>query len=206
MDVRLTDQFVGLLQAPIPPMPSVLPEITDSAEKFRVVLLYDRFQAAGRALATYTHLAHELEREFKPDLRVWRMDIAASAAFAERANDDIAAAELIIVAVSGNEPCPAAFRHWQGGAVPGGSASPHGIIALVGAKAGAGRVEGTWNSVLQDGATQIHPDVFVYEPATETTAALPAGCTGTIRSTASIFPRANHPPSGGTECTLPSTP
>jgi hypothetical protein len=144
----------------------------DAIEQFRVVLLYDRFPAAGRALATYSHLAHDLEHEFKPDLRVWRMDLAASEAFAARANDDISAAELIIVAVSGNEPCPAAFRHWSGGAVPGGSASPHGIIALVGADAGTDRIEGTWNSVLQGGATQIHPDVFVYN---EPTAGIPAG-------------------------------
>ena len=103
--------------------PSISASATAAAiEPFRVVLLYDRLPAADRALVTYSHLTHELEHEFKPDLRVWRMDIAASEAFAARANDDISAAELIIVAVSGNEPCPAAFRHWQGGAVPGGSA------------------------------------------------------------------------------------
>ncbi len=135
----------------------------ESSEKYHVVMLYDRVASVGRALATYAHLARDLEDDFKPDLRIWRMDVATSEEYSALASVDIAAAEVIIVTVQANQRCPAAFLHWRGGAGEGGSA-PRGIIVLVETAGEPVPAEGTWNYVLQGAATQIHPEVFVYEP------------------------------------------
>jgi hypothetical protein len=132
--------------------------------RFPVVMLYDHFNSVGKGMATYSYLAHELENEFTPDLRIWRMDVATSAEFSAAANDDIAAAEVIIMTIRGDEPFPAAFRHWKPGADHGGLASPHAVIALIGSVDNVDPAADTWNSVLCDAATRIHPEVFVYEP------------------------------------------
>jgi len=137
-----------------------LPETT---ARFPVVMLYDHFNSVGKAMATYSHLTRELENEFTPDLRIWRMDVATSAQYSAEANDDIAAAEVIIMAMRGNQPFPAAFQHWKGGSVPGVVGSPHGIIALIGSEGSPDPAPDTWDSVLRDSATQIHPEMFVYE-------------------------------------------
>lgn len=143
-------------------MPVMAPP--DTAAKFPVVVLYDHFRSVGKAMATYSHLTRELESDFKPDLRIWRMDVATSAEFSAQASDDIAAAEVIIMTVRGDQPCPEAFLHWTRGAAHGGVAPPHAIVALIGSVDVPEPAAGTWGSVLRAAATQIHPEVFVYEP------------------------------------------
>lgn len=137
------------------------------AESFPVVMLYDHFSSVSVAMATYNRLTRELEGEFKPELRVWRMDVATSPEFSAEANDDIAAAEVIILTVRGDQPWPTAFLHWKEGAVEGGAVSPHAIIVLLEATAGPLSTVESWNSVLRSAATQIHPEVFVYETKTD---------------------------------------
>lgn len=136
------------------------------AESFPVVMLYDHFSSVGVAMATYNRLIRELEGEFKPELRVWRMDVATSPESSAEANADIAAAEVIILTVRGDQPWPTDFLHWKEGAVPGGAVSPHAIILLLeeAGKAPEGGV--SWNTALRSAATQIHPEVFVYETKT----------------------------------------
>jgi hypothetical protein len=136
----------------------------ETAAKFPVVMLYDHFDSVGKAMATYSHLTRELEDEYEPDLSVWCIEDAASAEYSTLANQDIAAAEVIIMTVRGDEPFPAAFQHWKGGTEEGGVAPPNAIIALIGSADNPDPAADTWNSVLRGAATQIHPEVFVYEP------------------------------------------
>lgn len=137
----------------------------ETVEEFPVVMLYDHLSSVGAAMDTFTHLTHELEADFKPELKVWRMDDAASPEFSARANADFAAAEVIIVTVRGNQPWPEAFLQWKEGAGEGiASGSPHAIVALIEAgDDGPSSATVSWNSVLRSAATQIHPEVFVYE-------------------------------------------
>jgi hypothetical protein len=139
-----------------------------TADKFDVVILYDHFASVGRAMAAYSHLTRELENEFSPELRVWRIDIATSPEFAAQADDDIKAAEMVIMAVRGNQPCPVGLQRWTEGAVERGCLPKHALIAIGEATDEPARSAGTWNSVLRSAAAQIQLDVFLWTPlATE---------------------------------------
>ena len=135
-----------------------------SAENFNVVMLYDNLEHVGKAMATYSQLAHELETEFKPDLHIWRMDMALSSEFSAQANHDIEEAEVIIMAVRGNEACPAEFRHWKDGAADGSGVPHRAIIAILESDSELVPAAESWNSVLRGVATEIHPELFVCEP------------------------------------------
>lgn len=132
-----------------------------SAEKFSVVILYERLTYVGKAMSTYLHLRRELIDDYATDFRLWRMDVALTPECWAEAERDIARAALIIVAVDGHRPCPAAFQRWQDGAVRNGSLAPHAIIGLVQGADEPG--PGSWSSILRRVATQIHPEIFVCE-------------------------------------------
>ena len=55
-----------------------------ASEAFDVVILYDHFASAGRAMTAYGLLRQELESELTPAPRIWRIDVAASAEFAPK--------------------------------------------------------------------------------------------------------------------------
>ncbi len=150
---------------------------TEAVGRFPVVMLYDHFSSVGVAMATYTYLIRELENDFKPELRVWRMDVATSPDFAAEANADIAAAEVIIMTVRANQPWPVAFRPWRVGGQGVGD-SPHAIIVILDATdKEAHTTSGSWDSALRSAATQIHPEVFFYEtkPDPEPLVSFPVG-------------------------------
>lgn len=141
------------------------------AEAFNIVVLYERSALLSKAMATCAHLRRELGDAFTLDFRIWRIDVATSEEAAAEADRDIAAADVIVIGVGGNDPFPPALRSWKERAVAGRGGPPRAIIAFVDA-AGESRVAGeTWTSVLRGGATQIHPEIFVWEPAEELSAA-----------------------------------
>jgi len=146
----------------------------ESIEKFPVVMLYDHLSSVSAAMTTFTHLTQELETEFEPELRVWRMDDAASPEFIREANADIASAEVILLSVRGNQPWPKAFQHWKDGTegLPGESmAAPQAVVAVIEAdEDGAPTSLMDWNDILGSGATQIHPEVFVCESKSRSSA------------------------------------
>ncbi len=135
--------------------------IRATAEDFTVVILYERMAYVGKAMATYLHLQRELAGNFAAHFRLWRIDAALTPAFAAEAERDIAAAEVIIMAVNGHQPCPLAFHRWKGGAGHEGGRPPHAIIALMDASDESALTEGSWSNVLRSTATQIHSEVFV---------------------------------------------
>ncbi len=136
-------------------------------ENFNVVILYERLAYVGRAMATYLHLMRQLAGDFTPDFRLWRIDLALAPGMATEAERDIAAAEVIIMALDGRRPCPLAFQRWRGGAGHDGGLPPHAIIALMEASHAAASAVGSWSNVLHDAATQIHAEVFVCDHAGE---------------------------------------
>lgn len=146
----------------LPPRPAM--PLCAPAGNFNVVILYERLAYVGRAMATYLHLMRELAGDFAPDFRLWRMDAALEPAFAAEAERDLAAAEVIIIAVNGHEPCPPAFQRWQAGMGQGGGPPPRAIIALMDATGGPAPAAGSWSNVLRCAATQIHTEVFVFDP------------------------------------------
>ena len=134
-----------------------------TARSFPVVMLYDNYESVGKAMATYSQLTQELESDFQPDLRIWRLDVALSPECAADANHDIEAAEVIIMTVHGNEPCPPEFLHWKEG-MSGGAGVPHrAIIAILESTGEPLPDTDTWSSVLRGVATEIHPELFVCE-------------------------------------------
>ncbi|HEY4247024.1 MAG TPA: hypothetical protein VGM64_09225 [Lacunisphaera sp.] len=139
----------------------------ETTEKFPVVMLYDHLSSVNAAMSTFSHLTDELATEFEPELRVWRMDDAASPEFISEANADITAAELVILTVRGKQPWPDAFLHWKEGPRTGqhaAIASPQAIVALIETDADGLPVAGeSGNVALRSVATQIHPEVFVHE-------------------------------------------
>jgi hypothetical protein len=136
-------------------------------EKLHVVILYDRLDSVGKAMSAYAHLTRELECECEPDLSIWRLDVATSAEFAVKADYDIAAAEIVIMAVRGSQPCPPAFQHWKERAWQDEGAPHRAWIAIVEAADEPAPAAETWSSTLRGAATQIHPEIFVWEPAEE---------------------------------------
>lgn len=138
--------------------------IRATTEDFTVVILYERMAYVGKAMATYLHLRRELADNFAAHFRLWRIETALTPAFAARAERDIAAAEVIIMAVDGRQACPPAFQRWKGGAGHEGGQPPHAIITLMDASAESALTEGSWSNVLRGTATQIHSEVFVCDP------------------------------------------
>ena len=141
------------------------------AGNLNVVILYERLAYVGKAMATYLHLMRDLADDFAPDYRLWRIDLALAPAFAAEAERDIAAAEVIIMAVNGRQPCPPAFQRWTGGEGHGGGQPPRAIIALMEASDEPAPAAGSWSNLLRSAATQIHSEVFVCDPPV-------IGCTG----------------------------
>jgi len=74
----------------------------DTAEKFHVVILHDRFTSAEPAKAAYLRLRRELNGKFAPKLRVWRVEDAKSPIFAARSAGEIKTAEMVIMAARGS--------------------------------------------------------------------------------------------------------
>jgi hypothetical protein len=130
--------------------------------KFNVVVLYDHITSAGRAMAAYWHLTRELESEFMPDLRVWRIDVAASPECAAQADVEIAAAEMVIMAIHANQTFPPALLRWTEGAGDGRSPCHRALIAIIEAIDESALSAGPLNRILQSTAAQIHPDVFLW--------------------------------------------
>ena len=144
-----------------------------SPEVFHVVVLYERSTLVGKAMATCSHLRHELGDAFDLDFRLWRIDLATSPEHAVQADHDIAAADVIVIGVAGNEPCPPAFRRWRDAALSGDGGPHRAIIAIAEGGDEPGLSGETWNNVLRGGATQIHPEIFVCEPLEAPAAAEP---------------------------------
>ena len=129
-----------------------------------VVILYESMRHVGKAMATYHYLMRELADDLAPDFYLWRMDVAVEPRCAVEAERDLSAAGVIIVATDGRQPCPPVFQRWR--AFRNGKASlpSCAVIALVEASQGPAPATGSWNSILRVAATQIHPEIFVWNP------------------------------------------
>ncbi|MCE0498169.1 MAG: hypothetical protein LV481_09520 [Methylacidiphilales bacterium] len=151
----------------------------NTAEKFNVVILYDRFTSVGRAMAAYSHLTRELESEFIPVLRIWRVDVATLPECASQADEDIEAAEMVIMAVRNVQPCPPAFVRWMEGSRGdnGCGLTKRALIAIIEAPDQAAPSADAWNTFAR-GEAQAQLDVLFWAPSAEASAP-PAPCGAT---------------------------
>lgn len=133
-------------------------------EKLNVVILYERLAFVGRASATYLNLTQGLLEEYSPDYRLWRVDLTLEPAFAGEAERDLAEADVIIMAIDGRKPHPPEFQCWTNGTGHRGGPGPRAILALMKASDDPEAPPGSWSGLLHASATQIHPEVFVFEP------------------------------------------
>ena len=138
-----------------------------STEKFKVVILYEQRAFVGKAISTYFHLKRELGNVLESDLRIWRIDAVTLAEFAAAADRDIEAADVIIMAVRGGQPCPPVFHRWKTGAGLGLGVPHCAVIAITETADASTPAAATWNSVLRGSATQIHPEIYVWDPPAE---------------------------------------
>jgi hypothetical protein len=134
-----------------------------AVEKLNIVILYERLAHVGRAAATYLHLTQKLADEFSPDFRLWRLDLTLEPAFSVEAEQDIADADVIIMAFNGRQLCPLEYQRWRQGEGHRGGPAPHAIIALMDAPEESVAPAGSWSGLLHVAATQIHSEVFVCE-------------------------------------------
>lgn len=136
------------------------------AEKFHVVILYERLACVGKAMAAYAHLARELAGEYVSDFRVWRLDVALTPARAAEAGRDIDSAGVIIMAVNGRQPCPPAFSHWHGSPESGRGGLPRAIYAFTEEtdESGTAPAPESWINVVRSSGTQISDGIFVCDP------------------------------------------
>ncbi|MBI4624039.1 MAG: hypothetical protein HY736_12595 [Verrucomicrobia bacterium] len=89
------------------------------------------------------------------------------AEFAAEADRDIEAADVIIMAVHGGQPCPPAFHRWKTGTGVGLGVPHRAVIAITETADEPAPAAETWNSVLRGSATQIHPEIYVWDPPAE---------------------------------------
>jgi hypothetical protein len=138
-------------------------------EKFNVVILYEQRAFVGRAMSTYFHLKRELGNELETDLHLWRIDVATTAEYAAQADHDIAEADVIILAVrGGRQPCPPTFLRWITGMGSSLGVPRRAVITITEAIAEPTPeptpATETWSSVLHSFTTQIHPEIYVWDP------------------------------------------
>jgi hypothetical protein len=136
-----------------------------AVEKLNIVILYERLAHVGKAVATYLHLTRELAEEFSPDFRLWRLDLTLEPAFSVEAEQDLADADVIIMAINGGQPCPLEYQRWKHGAGHHGGPAPHAIIALMDAPDDPEPGSGSWSGLLHTAATRIHSEVFICKEA-----------------------------------------
>ncbi len=144
-----------------------------AVQKLGVVILYERLAYVRKAMDTYLYLMRDLAGDFVPDFRLWLVERAIEPEFAAAAERDIAAAEVIILAVNGRETCPPAFQRWKDRAGHEGGLPPHAIISLMEASDEAAPAPESWSGVLRSTTTQIHPEVFVCDSGSWETEAAP---------------------------------
>ena len=80
-------------------------------DTFNVVILYDEIAAGRLAMAFHTWLIGNLPDACQPELSLWRFDVAANPEIALKVNQNLAAADLILIAGHSRQACP--LRFWQ---------------------------------------------------------------------------------------------
>jgi hypothetical protein len=137
----------------------------ETAEKFKVVILYDRITSVGRAMTAFAHLERELQNELIPELQIWRIDVATLPECAAQVDGDIEAAEMVILAVHGKDDSHGPFLRRMQEDRKSPSLPKRALIAIIEAADEFARSAGTWSRVLGC-SEQIPSDVFLWATPT----------------------------------------
>jgi hypothetical protein len=150
----------------------------ETAERFKIVILYDRFTSVGRAMEAFGHLERELQNDFIPELCIWRIDVATLPECAAQADADFKTAEIIILAVHGSHHSHGPFLRRIERAGGGPSPPKRALIAIIEAANEFVQSAGTWDRVLGSDAAETPPDVFLWATpkSAEFSEAAPESC------------------------------
>lgn len=72
---------------------------SETRDRFNVVVLYDRAEAARRAVNQLRQVTDPLAEDLDLQVRLWRLDVVMDAANAKTIAQDLATAELLVVAL-----------------------------------------------------------------------------------------------------------
>ncbi len=131
---------------------------------FNVVIFYDHRASVGPAMMAYSHVTREMESEYKTGLRIWRLDVATSPECAPQANDDIDAAEMVIMSVHESRSCPDAILRWPERADRGDGLPQRALIGRAETADKPALSSGIWNCIRRGIAAQIRLDIFLWAP------------------------------------------
>lgn len=160
-------------------------------------MLYDRIASHGRAMAACSRLILALNREYELELRLWRIAVAASPVWAAQSHEDIAAAELVVVALSGCEDYGAGAPPWTTIADQCGGPAKCLLIAVIEAADERAQLAGAGKGILGGPDAPIQPDALIWTGRAasdrpllraEFSAAVPGPCADALLSTLSGFP------------------
>ncbi len=71
----------------------------DVRDQFHAVILYDRVEAGRRALGQLRHVTNSLAEDLELQIRLWRLDVLADNTTDTTAAEDLAAADLLVLAL-----------------------------------------------------------------------------------------------------------
>ncbi len=84
----------------------------NSKDTFNIVILYDEIAAGRLGMELYARLVRSLADECQPELSLWRFDIVATPEIPPEVNQNLTAADLILILGRSRQACP--LRFWHG--------------------------------------------------------------------------------------------
>ncbi len=154
---------------------SWLKSAVPNPEPFNVVILYDKPAAGGLAVGLYGRLMNELADDCLPELRVWRLDMAAAAELSPEANRDLAAADLIVIAAHGRQTCPSTLRCPPDRTGPLDEPPGQALVVLLEVAGEPDPTSGAWIELLRPTVARRRTEFFEWKPdAEEPCAGLPS--------------------------------
>lgn len=129
-------------------------------------------------MAAYWLLGRELKGKFEPELRAWRIDVATLSEYATQAADDIAAADVLIMALRASQPFSTALLRWAGKTSDGCCGVPRrALIAIVEETAAPAKAAESRKSPTHGELAQTRTDVILWSAAADAvTASCRAAC------------------------------
>jgi hypothetical protein len=100
--------------------------------KFHIVVIYETFVSAVRALRACELLRQEIPPDIRICINAWRIESLHDHATAQLAASSAAHAELLIVSTPGRSSPPAILHEWMNGWLDIGVTSPPALFSLFG--------------------------------------------------------------------------
>ena len=135
----------------------------ETSPGFNVVIAYDDRNSARRAMNVVTGLVREFGNDFRFRCDLWRFDVLGLpkvSRAAARAGD---AADLLIVAASGDKNLPGPVRNWLEWCADGKPPGSAALVALLESQQRSSDVQGRTRQFLHSAAVRGCMDFFLHE-------------------------------------------